>query len=58
MLPSVPLQVVGLLVVPNAMVGAVGCALMTTFPEAPEVQPAAFSTVKVYVVDAANPAKV
>ena len=36
-------------------VGVVGAAFITAFAEAGEVQPTAFSTVKVYVVPAVNP---
>ena len=45
-IPSEPPQLVGLLLVPKAMVGAVGCALITTFADAPDVQPTSFVTVK------------
>ena len=39
-------------------VGTAGCALITTFPDATEVQPAALVTVKVYVADAVRPVMV
>ena len=56
MLPSVAPQLVGLVVVPKAMTGAVGAAFTTMFADAAEVQPVAVSlTVKLCVVAAARP---
>ena len=39
----------------TGVVGVEGCVFNTAFAEAEEVQPAAFSTVNVYVVPAVNP---